>query len=90
MWLFRALAREELGRGLGEDEADGEVGVMRERGEDIGNFDRGYGSAGCQQEMVFPIGGVRSCGKRRSGAAYVVFWGYYLQHFYKVSNICYR
>lgn len=30
MWLFGALAGEELSCGLGEDEADGEVGVMGE------------------------------------------------------------
>jgi len=42
MRLFRALACEEGGCGLGEHEADGQIGMVREGMEDVGDFDGCY------------------------------------------------
>ena len=58
MGLFRALTREEIGSGFCEDEADGEVGVVRESVENVGYFNGCYGTAGCEKEMVFPVIGI--------------------------------
>ena len=42
MRLFRALACEKGGCGLGEHEADGQIGVVREGMENVGDFDGCY------------------------------------------------
>ena len=55
MWLFRALAGEEIRCGLGQDEADREVGMVGECGENVGDFDRGYGTTGCEEKVEFAI-----------------------------------
>jgi len=47
MRLLGTLSAEEIGCGFGEDEADGEVRVMRESTEDIGDLDGCHRTAGC-------------------------------------------
>lgn len=42
MWLFGALAAEEVSCGLGEDEADGDIWVVGEGLEDVRDLDRCY------------------------------------------------
>lgn len=56
--LFRGLGLEEGGCGGGEEDADGEVGVVREGVQDFGEFDRGYGAGCCEEEVVFGVGEV--------------------------------
>lgn len=42
--LLGGLAAEKVGGGLGEDDADGEVGVVAEGGDDVGQLDCCYGA----------------------------------------------
>jgi len=58
MRLFDALACEEVGCGLGENETDGEVRVVGKGVQYIGDFNGCYGAAGCEKEMVLVIVGV--------------------------------
>lgn len=56
--MFGALAREEAGGGLREDEADGEVGPVGESVQDVGELDGGDAAACCQEEVPFAVLGV--------------------------------
>lgn len=55
MGLFGALAREEVCGGLSEEKDDREVGVGRERLYDVGDFYRGYGAGGCEEEVFLAV-----------------------------------
>ncbi len=58
MRLLGALACEEVGCGLGENETDGKVRGAGKGVQDIGDFNGCYGAAGCEKEMVFAVVGV--------------------------------
>lgn len=60
-WLLSGLVLEEFHSGFGEEQADGEVGVVREGGEDVGDFDGCYGAGCCEEEMVFAVVEVVGC-----------------------------
>ena len=86
MRLFRALALEEVRSGFSEDDTDGEVRVVRECFEDVGDLDGCYGSAGCEEKMCFSIVGVfcsNEWGREAGdlGAVDVPLVGDHLQHF---------
>lgn len=53
--LFGGLVSEEIARRGGEDDADGEIGMVGECVKDVRDFDGGYGAAGCEEEVVFSI-----------------------------------
>ena len=53
--LFRRLACEETSGVLGEDDADGEVGVVCKRGDDEYQFYDRDGTAGGEKKVRFPI-----------------------------------
>ena len=56
--MFGALAGEEVRGGFGEEDADGEVGVLGEGADDVGELDGGDAAAGGQDEMLFFVVGV--------------------------------
>ena len=53
--LFGGCAGEEAGGGGGEDEADGEVGVVGKGEEEGGELDCGYGAGGGEEEVEFGV-----------------------------------
>lgn len=61
VWLFGALALEEVG-GAGREEEDyGEVWVGGERGDYIGDLNGCDGAGGCEEEVCFAVLGVGRC-----------------------------
>lgn len=66
--LFNALAGEEGGGRGGENEADGEVGMVGERMYYGWDLDRGDGAGGAEEQVVFVVVKRKGCG--RSGGLY--------------------